>query len=285
MSNEIRVHDEGFVQLVDGMPALKLPTENDLGMEEAIVRTARVSYGRKTGNPMDDRKLIRYLYRNEHTSPFESVKFQFLIRAPIFVKNQIVRHRTANFNEFSQRYAQVPEAFFDPSKVASSIRGNNQVNKQSSGILDDTATQNLQTLLETEGRQLLEAQFAFYRKLLEKGMCREVARVYLPMATYTQFYFTIDLKNLIHFLHLRCDPHSQKETREYACAMFELIKPYVPETVHAYESFTLHAMKLSREDVESIVNFELGGKVTSGVKMSKQETDELAKKIRTLCIN
>jgi thymidylate synthase (FAD) len=224
------VHDHGFVKLIDHMPK-----EN---MDQSIVQAARVSYGDGTTTTRGDRGLIRYLIRHWHTSPFEYPEFKFHIKCPIFIARQMFRHRTASVNEVSARYSVVPEEYYEP-KV---FRGQSETNTQGSD-----GTVNISTQISTH----LADGFKLYRALLDDGVCREQARIVLPQATYTEFYFKMDLHNLMHFLHLRMDEHAQEEIRDYANAIHDLIQPLVPVTMEAFKDFRLDAIQLSGPEIHS----------------------------------
>jgi thymidylate synthase (FAD) len=219
------VLDKGFVRLVDVM-----------GDDTAIVRAARVCTDPNAGGgrtpertPEQDRKLIWYLWTHGHTSPFEMAELKFHVKAPIFVARQWVRHRTASWNELSARYAEVPDEFYVP--MAESIAAQSKSNKQGRGepLRGDTAA---------------TAQYFFsaasadahrtYRDLLAMGVARELARAVLPVSTYTQWVWKIDLRNFLHFLTLRLDEHAQYEIREYAQALLSLAEPLFPTTFRAW---------------------------------------------------
>lgn len=208
------VLDHGFVRLVDYM-----------GSDISIVRAARVSYDAdwRTGeSEKSDEKLISYLVRNRHTSPFESVIFTFEIKCPIFIVRQWHRHRTWSYNEVSARYTRLPEEFYVPE--ANHMLTQNQNNKQgvSNIIIDDAEW------LRNQIIQLSINQFDTYKRLLQAGLARELARMVLPLNTYTRFFGTVNLHNLFHFLKLRLHPHAQWEIREYAQALFNLCEPICP---------------------------------------------------------
>lgn len=226
----IDVLDKGFVELVDYM-----------GSDELIVNAARVSYGGKKKN--SDKSLIEYLIRNDHTSPFEMVEFIFRIKVPIFVARQIFRHRTASFNEISGRYTVYEEEFFVPKDY----RKNTKKNRQSSEVIDI-----LDENLIKEIKNSFKGSFALYKKLLDYGLARELARVVLPLSTYTLFYYKQDLKNLLHFLKLRLDYHAQKEIREVANAMLYFVKQVVPITWEAFEKYKLKKVEITEVDLQSL---------------------------------
>lgn len=222
---KIDVLDRGFVRLVESMG-------NDL----SIVRAARVSYDAawRTGEDEgSDERLIRYLWRNQHTTPFEAVEFQFEVKAPIFVFRQWHRHRTWSYNELSARYRELPEEFYlpDPGKIGSQSKSNKQARDVSGDADIDLRRDEVEVV-----RRTCEHAFVQYRGLLSSGWPRELARSVLPVATYSHMFAKVDLKNLFHFLSLRCDAHAQYEIRAYAEAMRDLIRPIVPVAVSAWEA-------------------------------------------------
>jgi len=212
----------------------------------AIVQAARVSYGAGTKQVSEDRGLIRYLMRHAHTSPFEMVEFKFHHVMPIFVARQWIRHRTANVNEYSARYSIVPDRFYRPSVDA--VRKQSTVNRQGGEqpIDEQTAEEFLAYL---DG---VESHYAEYQKLLEKGVSRELARTGLPLNIYTEWYWKCDLRNILHFLELRMDPHAQLEIRDYAVAMFALVAAIVPESAQAFLDYDYQAVRLTRLEVEAM---------------------------------
>lgn len=224
--------------------------------EFAIVRSARISFNSGIKDPATDEKLLRYLYKNKHTSPFESVKFTFHIRCPKFVSIQLIRHRTANVNEFSQRYAKIKDnAFYHPSAVPNGIRLGSTTNKQGSTVLqDEEKLHNLQEEIK-RAEALCDEMFATYQKLVNLGLAKEIARFCLPGAAYTELYFTMDLHNLLNFLRLRMDKtHAQLETVVIADAICELITPLVPTVMAAYHDYTLDSITLSAKEIEALCN-------------------------------
>lgn len=203
---------------------------NHMGDDLSIVRAARVSYDAdwRTGEDEGkDAKLIHYLMRNRHTSPFEAVTFTFDVKAPIFVFRQWHRHRTWSFNEVSARYSELPEEFYVPETVGVQAQHNKQMR-----LMELNAS-------EDEIRQLIQVQcqesFNTYRRLLEAGTPRELARGVLPMNTYSHMFATVDLHNLFHFLKLRLHEHAQYEIQVYARAMLEQIRSVVPVATAAFE--------------------------------------------------
>ena len=225
----------GFVRLVDSMPAINL--------DAAIVQAARVSYAGGTTSSRSDRGLIRYLMRHWHTTPFEMVEFKFHIKMPIFIARQHMRHRTASVNELSGRYSEMPEEFFSPE----TYRVQSKTNKQSSeGTLELT--------LERNPDEVSRDAFRVYRDLLDSGCCRELARCHLPLSTFTEFYWKIDLHNLMHYLRLRMEAGAQEEIRVYANEIFNIVRDLAPLTMEAFVDFRLNAITLSGPEIEAFRN-------------------------------
>jgi thymidylate synthase (FAD) len=218
----INVLDHGFVRLVDSM-----------GSDLSIVRAARVSYNadwRAGEEDKSDSKLLSYLLRNNHTSPFEAVTFTFEIKCPIFIARQWHRHRTWSYNEVSARYTELPAEFYLPQEK--NITTQSKDNKQMRTEVQNQKAGYIATVLNEECTRLFEV----YKDLLEEGCPRELARSVLPLSTYTRFFGTVNLHNLLHFLDLRLHSHAQYEIRVYAQAIVELIEPIVPVTIkHKYE--------------------------------------------------
>lgn len=222
MSEPIKVLDHGFVRLVDSM-----------GSDLSIARAARVSYDvawRAGEDQGSDERLIRYLWRNAHTTPFEAVTFTFEVKAPIFVFRQWHRHRTWSFNELSARYRPLPEEYYVPK--AEIIGTQSKDNKQARDIGEDTQDQLIPSIID----YACAAAFETYRTLLRHNVPRELARGVLPVATYSHMFATVNLLNLFRFLTLRCDAHAQYEIRVYADAMLALIEPVVPVAVAAWKA-------------------------------------------------
>lgn len=216
---KVDVLDHGFVRLVESM-----------GGDLSIVRAARVSYDaawRAGENEGSDHRLIRYLWRNHHTTPFESITLTFEVKAPIFVFRQWHRHRTWSFNELSARYRELPEEFYVPDPDIIGVQS--AANKQGRTASDPDATSAGMIKLACQ------ASFGIYRDLVARGIPRELARSVLPVATYSHMFATVNLLNLFRFLTLRCDEHAQYEIRVYADAMRELARAVVPVAVAAWE--------------------------------------------------
>ena len=225
MTDKIDVLNHGFVRLIDSM-----------GSDLSIVRNARVSYDAewRTGEDAGkDAGLINYLVRNHHTSPLESVKFTFEVKAPIFVFRQWHRHRTWSFNEISARYCELPEFYYIPE--VSQITTQSTDNKQMRTDEIHKEAELIQAMITAQ----CQSAFATYHQLLKIGTPRELARGILPVNTFSHMFATVDLHNLAGFLKLRLHEHSQYEIRVYAQAMLDLIEPIVPITVAALRKHRL----------------------------------------------
>ncbi len=234
---EIQCLDKGFVRLIDVM-----------GDDNSIVQAARVSYGAGTKRLSEDRGLIRYLLRHQHTTPFEMVEFKFHVKLPIFVARQWIRHRTANVNEYSGRYSEMKDEFYIPS--LENIRPQSTMNKQ--GRSDETFPTDQAEAITDKFAASQDQMYAEYRELLDLGVAREIARINLPVSNYTEWYWKIDLHNLLHFLKLRIDPHAQHEIRVYGEAIASIVKEIVPVAWEAFEDYSLHSLKLSRLEAKAI---------------------------------
>lgn len=222
-----KVLDHGHVRLVESM-----------GSDLSIVRNARVSYDaewRAGDDDGKDAKLLNYLLKNKHTSPFESCVFTFDVKAPIFIFRQWHRHRTWSFNEISARYAELPEEFYIPD--VAQITTQSATNKQMR-----TEVQHPDALMWAgRMREANTAAFSEYKLMIADGVPRELARSVLPVSTYSHMFATVDLHNLFHFLKLRLHSHAQYEIRVYAEAMLELIEPIVPISTAAFREHILGA--------------------------------------------
>jgi thymidylate synthase (FAD) len=230
INKEYKCLDYGFIRLVDYM-----------GDDAAIVQSARVSYGKGTKSVTEDKGLIRYLMRHRHTSSFEMVEFKFHVKLPIFVARQWIRHRTANVNEYSGRYSEMRDEFYIP--APDQIRPQAALNKQ--GRASEPMSRDKADEIIKRYRQIQKLLFDDYSALLDTGLARELARINLPLSTYTEWYWKIDLHNLFHFLRLRLDVHAQYEIRVYAEAMAEIVKKIVPVAYEAFEDYILNRFVFS----------------------------------------
>lgn len=233
--NTIRCLDEGFVRLVDVM-----------GDDGAVVQAARVSYGKGTKSVRRDKGLIHYLMKHRHNSPFEMVEFKFHARMPLFVARQWIRHRTANINEISGRYSIMEDAFWQP--VKDDLRKQSEINRQ--GSVDESVAEPANSEILRQYKSDQENIFDHYHQYIEKGVAREVARATLPLSTYTEWYWKIDLHNLLHFLELRMAPNAQKEIRVYANAVAEFAKRRCPISWEAFVEHRLCSTTFSGSESE-----------------------------------
>jgi len=264
---EINVHDHGLVALVDTMP--RFAPVGKTG-DFAIVQAARVSYGAGTRQVNEDRGLIRYLARHRHTTPFEMVEFKFHHRMPIFVARQWIRHRTANVNEYSARYSVVPDKFYHP--PIENVRKQSKTNKQGGEEpMDELTAKDFLAYLDKA-----ESLYGDYQNLMEKGVSRELARIGLPVSVYTEWYWKIDLHNLLHFLSLRMDAHAQSEIRDYATACFALIQPIVPIAAEAFLDYNFGAMHLTRLEIDAL---RTGESLATENKRENAEWEEKKKRL------
>ena len=231
--------DDGFVRLVDVM-----------GADSAIVQSARISYGKGTKTPSDDRHLIRYLMKHRHTSPFEQCELKFHIRLPMDVMRQLVRHRTASINEYSTRYSTAIDSHLHhcPGDWRLQAKGNQQ---GSDGYLVNTKGQ-LAVEFAQQEKTVLTTVNDLYKTLIDAGVAREQARSILPLSTYTEIYWKIDLHNLFHFLRLRLDSAAQQEIRTYAEAIYQITKELFPIATEAFDDYVLHSVTFSKQECNAL---------------------------------
>ena len=273
---QFKVLDSGFIRVMDYM-----------GDDTAIIQSARVSYGEGTKKVSNDKGLIRYLMKNWHTTPFEMCEIKFHIKLPIFIARQCIRHRTANVNEYSARYSILDKEFYIPRPQHMSVQS--KTNKQGrGGNLSKKDTEKFLKILKDDA----ERNYKHYEDMLNEnqsgeiknddktGLSRELARINLTLNTYTQWYWKIDLHNLLHFLYLRDDPHAQYEIRAYAeIILNKIVKRWVPYTYDAFKEFQLESYNLSKTAIE-IIKKRLQGKKISYEKsgLSRREWIELTNK-------
>ena len=270
------VLDHGFIRVMDYM-----------GDDSAIVQSARVSYGKGTKKVSNDKGLIRYLMRNWHTTPFEMCEIKLHIKLPIFIARQWIRHRTANVNEYSARYSILDKEFYVPkvqhmsrqSITNKQGRENNLSKKYALNFLQilkndaERSYKNYEHMLnERPGGEIIDEN--------KEGLTRELARINLTLNTYTQWYWKIDLHNLLHFLYLREDSHAQYEIQAYADVILnKIVKRWVPYTYNAFKEFQLESYNLSRNATEIIKKKLRGEKVNyENSGLSKREWVELTNK-------
>ncbi|MDT8343473.1 MAG: FAD-dependent thymidylate synthase [Thermohalobaculum sp.] len=246
----VPVLDHGFVRVIDYM-----------GDDAAIVQAARVSYGQGTKAARDDAGLIRYLMRHWHSTPFEMCEIKLHVKLPVFVARQWIRHRTANVNEYSARYSILDREFYIP--APEHLAAQSAANHQGRGatLEGEEAARVLEILKSDAGRA-----YDHYQAMLaqdgQQGLARELARMNLPANIYTQWYWKIDLHNLMHFLRLRADAHAQFEIRVYAEAICDLVRAWVPATYAAFEDYRLGAVQFSATAMACLRRMLAGEAVT-----------------------
>lgn len=259
----IELLDHGFVRVVDYM-----------GDDGAIVQAARVSYGRGTKKVSEDTGLIRYLMRHRHSTPFEMCEIKFHVKLPVFVARQWIRHRMANVNEYSARYSILDREFYlpDPEQVSAQSVSNRQ--GRAEALSPEKAAEVLDLLRQDAARC-----YDNYETMLDPegyGLARELARMNLTLNTYTQWYWKIDLHNLLHFLSLRADSHAQYEIRVYAEAMLDVLRAWVPITASAFEEYRLGAFTFS-SGMLAVLRRQLAGEAVTQPEsgLSKREWEEM----------
>ncbi|CAO3446277.1 Thymidylate synthase ThyX (EC 2.1.1.148) [Azospirillum argentinense] len=268
----LEVLDHGFVRVVDYM-----------GDDSAVVQAARVSYGKGTKKVTEDAGLIKYLMRHRHSTPFEMCEIKFHVKLPIFVARQWIRHRTANVNEYSARYSILDREFYIP--TPENLGAQAVVNRQGRGdVLQGDEAASVMKLLRDDS----ETVYAHYEEMLNQredgttiaegrqGLARELARMNLTLNYYTQWYWKVDLHNLLHFLSLRADPHAQYEIRVYAEAMLDVVKRWVPAVFDAFSEYRLGGTHMSKTGLEVVKRLLSGEAVTQEASgLSKREWREL----------
>ena len=269
------VLDHGFVRVIDYM-----------GDDSAIVQSARVSYGKGTKQISNDKGLIKYLMRHRHSTPFEMCEIKFHIKLPIFIARQWIRHRTANVNEYSARYSILDKEFYIPSME--NVAAQSTINNQGRGeVLSSDEAAEVISILKKDAEQT----YANYETLLNEnpngesidsnkpGVARELARMNLTLNTYTQWYWKIDLNNLLHFLALRADAHAQYEIRVYADIMMDIVKKWVPIAADAFEDYRIGGTEVSAKEINLLKKLLKGEHASfEDEGISKREWSELQKK-------
>lgn len=270
----IKVLDHGFIRIIDYM-----------GNDAAIVQAARVSYGKGTKKLNEDRGLINYLMRHKHSTPFEMCEIKFHIKLPIFIARQWIRHRTANVNEYSARYSILSKEFYVPARehLAPQSAVNKQCRENDSSLTDDEAFQVL-NILKQDAERCYDNYITMMNEDEEgnkidpnkQGIARELARMNLNLNYYTEWYWKIDLHNLLHFCALRADKHAQYEIRAYAEVMIDIIKLWVPIVYESFMEYIVNSKNFSGKAIKVIKSMLQGQEVSqehSG--MSKREWAEL----------
>ncbi len=266
------VLDHGFVRVIDYM-----------GDDSSVVQAARVSYGKGTKKLNQDKSLINYLISHRHSTPFEMNEIKFHIKLPIFVARQWIRHRTANVNEYSARYSILDKEFYLPKNQ--DLKPQSKVNNQGrSGELSSNEINYYSEVLRENSKK----GFENYSKLLNEdengnvldttksGLARELSRMTLPLNAYTQWYWKIDLHNLMHFLSLRFDAHAQYEIRVYAEVMMKILKKWVPLSYDAFISNRLDALTISSQGIQYLKSL-IHGKKNESTNISKRELENIKK--------
>lgn len=231
------VLDHGFVALVDYM-----------GTDECIERAARVSYGYGTRKASQTRGLLRYLRRHLHTTPSEMVELKFHCSMPMFVARQWIRHRTASVNEYSGRYSMMPMLFYTPSEEQ--LQTQSQQNNQ--GRSGTPASAEVYAEAKTRWQTIRDASRSAYEWMTSSDLARELARIDLPLSTYTQWYWKVDLHNLLHFLKLRVDPHAQWEIQQYGRVMAGMLARVAPLSYEAWLDYDVCGARLSRMELQAL---------------------------------
>lgn len=250
----LKALDDGFVRVVDYM-----------GSDESIVQAARVSYGRGTKKVHEDRGLIRYLIRHRHTTPFEMCEIKLHVRVPMDCWRQWIRHRTANVNEYSTRYSEAIDAA--QQTAAGEWRQQSAGNRQGSGEPIDQA---IGAALSEQEAQLQRHCREVYQHRLSQGVAREQARKDLPLSTYTEAYWKVDLHNLLHFLSLRMDDHAQLEIRQYASLIGqEIVAKWCPIAWEAFLDYRIGGTSLTRFEKE-ILTAMLGGQREEAIRLARE---------------
>lgn len=261
--NAIPVLDHGFIRVVDYM-----------GDDAAICQAARVSYGKGTKSVQNDEGLIRYLMRHWHSTPFEMCEVKLHVKLPVFVARQWIRHRTANVNEYSARYSILDREFYIP--APEHIAAQSVVNNQGRGeALTGAEAARVLDILKTDSERSYDNYQAMISDDGQRGLARELARMNLPTNIYTQWYWKVDLHNLLHFLRLRADAHAQYEIRVYADAICSVVADWVPFAYAAFEDYRLDGATLSETALECVRRMLKGEAVTQETSgMSKGEWRE-----------
>lgn len=259
----IPVLDHGFVRVIDYM-----------GDDAAICQAARVSYGRGTKSVQNDEGLIRYLMRHWHSTPFEMCEVKLHVKLPVFVARQWIRHRTANVNEYSARYSILDREFYIP--APEHLAAQSVVNNQGRGAaLEGEEAARVLDILKTDANRAYDHYEQMISQEGQAGLARELARMNLPANIYTQWYWKVDLHNLLHFLRLRADAHAQYEIRVYADAICKVVADWVPFAYKAFEDYRMGGATISATALECVRRMLKGEAVTQETSgMSKGEWRE-----------
>lgn len=257
------VLDHGFVRVIDYM-----------GDDNAITQAARVSYGKGTKSVQNDEGLIRYLMRHWHSTPFEMCEVKLHVKLPVFVARQWIRHRTANVNEYSARYSILDREFYIPDPAH--LNAQSVVNNQGRGeALEGAEAEKVLTYLRDDAMRCYDHYEEMISQDGQQGLARELARMNLPANVYTQWYWKVDLHNLLHFLRLRADAHAQYEIRVYAEEICKVVADWVPFAYRAFEDYRMGGASLSATALDCVRRMLKGEAVTQETSgMSKGEWRE-----------
>ena len=274
IGKEFKVLDKGMIRVVDYM-----------GGDESIVQSARISYASGIKTEIEDKRLIDFLLRHRHTSPFEMCEIKLHVKMPMFVARQWIRHRTANVNEISARYSVLNSEFFIPELEDMSTQSSNQKQGRSKKLEESRAIE-----IRNKMTSLSQGAYDFYNEILEEdNLTRELARGILPVNMYTEIYWKIDLHNLLHFLSLRSKVGAQKEIRDYANVILnEIVKVWVPMIYDAFMKYNMNAVTFYAKDMEAISKIIDSGKLQeliAELKTSKKGEDrEFKEKLESVLI-
>lgn len=262
LGKKFDILDHGFIRVVDYM-----------GNDTSIGQAARVSYGTGTKSITQDRGLIRYLMRHQHTTPFEMCELKLHLKMPIFVARQWLRHRTASVNEYSARYSILDKEFYFPeTEQISSQSTTNMQGREDDSMID---AEKIQKILQDDAEMLYEN----YTTMLDMGLSREIARTNLNLGIYTQMYWKINLHNLLHFLKLRGDSHAQYEIRVYAdCILHKILSQWIPVVYEAYIDYKMNSYNMSAIELNLIRKMIAGENITvENSGLTKREWEEFKK--------
>ena len=269
----IKVLDHGFVRVIDYM-----------GDDSAVVQAARVSYGRGTKKSLQDKGLINYLMRHRHTTPFEMCDIKFHIKLPIFIARQWIRHRTASVNEYSARYSILSNEFYLPDRENLTPQSSTNKQGRSSEALPENIALRVLATIKEDSLRCYKNYVAMMNQdeqgnIIDEdnvGITRELARINLTLNHYTEWYWKINLHNLLHFLALRADSHAQYEIRVYAEVMLDIVKAWVPFVYEAFIEHRKNGANISKTGLEIVRKMVKGEKVDQECSgLSKREWDEL----------
>ena len=269
LGQKIDVLDFGFISVVDYM-----------GCDGDIASAARVSYGNGTKTVSQDEGLIRYLMRHRHTTPFEMCEIKLHLKMPIFIARQWMRHRTANVNEISARYSIIKDEYYIPETERMSQQS--VINNQGSG---DRLPESVANDVKKQMTDLCKDTFEMYDNLInEKHLARELSRSVLPQSTYTEFFWKIDLHNLLHFISLRADSHAQYEIQQYAVKILDIVQAWVPFTYRAFMDYRVNSINFTGFDIEEAGGFfdrdKISAYIANNGDSKKGEVRELCEKLK-----